>query len=309
MTPFDHIASAKIVASSLSSFGARLDTLQVRYWRPIHGEVMTHRVFSRNAASGRAVPILTVLGRNETYVPRFRKNKPGMQAGDYLHPVAQLAAEGIWNRMAAVCREGCEALGSKDGLNVHKQWANRPMEWFGWIDVLISSTEWSNFDALRIHDDAQDEMKLLAELISLARLEAKPRQLLPGDWHLPYVVEEDYDRIARAVRDRALPDEARMVLHLMEQARGLYDVSDVIKLKIATSAARCCRLSYAKLDGTPASLQDEMRRYLQLGESAPLHASPFEHQARGLGALEDPALQGNFTGFAQYRKFLPNECL
>ena len=35
----------------------RLITFVLRYPRFIHGEVMTHRSFSRNAASSRAIPV------------------------------------------------------------------------------------------------------------------------------------------------------------------------------------------------------------------------------------------------------------
>ena len=49
--------SARILLDSLSPSGARLTTMEVRYPRFIHSEMMTHRVFSRNAASSRAIPI------------------------------------------------------------------------------------------------------------------------------------------------------------------------------------------------------------------------------------------------------------
>jgi hypothetical protein len=49
--------SARVLLDSRSPSGARLTTLEVRYPRFIHSEMMTHRVFSRNAASSRAIPI------------------------------------------------------------------------------------------------------------------------------------------------------------------------------------------------------------------------------------------------------------
>jgi thymidylate synthase ThyX len=49
--------SAKIIADSVSAEGVRLTTMQLRYPRFIHAELMTHRVFSRNARSSRAVPV------------------------------------------------------------------------------------------------------------------------------------------------------------------------------------------------------------------------------------------------------------
>ena len=52
---------AKIICDSISPVGARITTFELVYPRFIHGEFMTHRVFSRNAASSRAIPVKTFL--------------------------------------------------------------------------------------------------------------------------------------------------------------------------------------------------------------------------------------------------------
>ena len=50
--------SAKIIADSYSAInGKRITTFELVYPRFIHSELMTHRLFSRNAMSSRAVPI------------------------------------------------------------------------------------------------------------------------------------------------------------------------------------------------------------------------------------------------------------
>src|SRR5882724_5311265 len=132
----------------------RLITVRLRYWRPIHSELMTHRVFSRNARSSRAVPVVTLL-KEEPYIPHFMKNQPGMQALEELEPEALEAAQMIWKDMIEKTRFGVKALHE---LGVHKQWANRPLEWFGWIDVLVTSTDWANWFALRDHPAAMPEI-------------------------------------------------------------------------------------------------------------------------------------------------------
>ena len=48
--------SAKIVADSIDERGNRITTYLLTYWRAIHSELLTHRMFSRNAASSRAIP-------------------------------------------------------------------------------------------------------------------------------------------------------------------------------------------------------------------------------------------------------------
>ena len=45
----------EILADSLSPQGNRLTTFKITYPRIVHAELMTHRVFSRNAASSRAI--------------------------------------------------------------------------------------------------------------------------------------------------------------------------------------------------------------------------------------------------------------
>jgi len=307
--------SAKSIASSISEdTGARIDTLQVRYWRPIHGEVMTHRVFSRNASSSRAIPHASLTVRDaDIFVPRFKKNKPGMQPGDYLEPEDQAKAERIWRDMAEYCLNATRELARKDGLNIHKQWVNRPLEWFGYIDVLITSCDWSNFDGLRIHHEAQDEIHDLARAMRDAREVVTPKSLKHGQWHLPYITGEDMDEVEHLVRRKKLPDgvisEVSLQLMALKHLDGNHGISARNALLLAMSAARCCRVSYSKHDGARPTIEEDLKRYLQLAGSEPKHASPLEHQARPLYPHEDEQHSGNLIGFAQFRKFIPNERL
>ncbi len=308
-TPQSSIASAKVIASSILPSGVRVDTLQLHYWRGIHSELLTHRDFSRNASSSRAIPIQTMLLRDEAYIPRFKKNKPGMSPGAYLADEEQIAAEAVWREALEACKKAAATLSAKDGLNIHKQWPNRMLEWFGFIDVLVTSTRWSNWDALRMHPDAQDEIRFLAEDMHAARSNVRPRHLKPGEWHTPYVTEEDEYQLAKMVRDQRLPDDAREVLSILASCRDLEMVPAQVLLTLAVSAARACRVSYAKLDGSPTTVADDMKRYLLLAKSAPLHASPLEHQCRDLTMFDPARLQGNLVGTVQFRKCLPNEVM
>ncbi len=77
--------SAKVIADSYNPDhgGNRLTTLQLCYPRLIHSEVMTHRAFSRNASSSRAIPVAKVLAQvreNPAMPVHWGVNKPGMQA-------------------------------------------------------------------------------------------------------------------------------------------------------------------------------------------------------------------------------------
>ena len=52
---------AKIVADSTNLQGHRITTFLLTYPRFIHSELMTHRMFSRNSASSRAIPFEKML--------------------------------------------------------------------------------------------------------------------------------------------------------------------------------------------------------------------------------------------------------
>jgi thymidylate synthase ThyX len=81
--------SAKIIADSISEseYGDRITTFELEYPRFIHGELMTHRLFSRNAASSRAIPINKMMDQVLTApaMPvEWGLNKSGMQAEEML---------------------------------------------------------------------------------------------------------------------------------------------------------------------------------------------------------------------------------
>lgn len=296
----EDITSKLIAHSECAETGKRISTHQTRYPRIIHAELMTHRALSRNASSSRAIPVTSILTRDaEMFVPNFRANKPGMSPGDWLTPEKQAEAEAVWREAAEACIKAARTLSNKDGLNVHKQWANRLVEWFGYIDVLISATEWRNFDALRDHGAAQDEIRLLARAIIPSRRQFGPTLLLPGQWHLPYITEKD-----RYEAGRGIFNYASRIREVLDTVDDCPDLSLNDALLLIASAARACRLSYSKLDGTPSTFDDDIERWRKLVPSNdPVHASPLEHQATPLGNLA-PKYQANFRGWGQFRQFV-----
>lgn len=86
----------KIISDSISPSGVRLTTFQLKYQRFVHSELMTHRVFSRNASSSRAIPISKMIEqvRNDPAIPvEWGKNQPGMQARENLSEDDQVKAK------------------------------------------------------------------------------------------------------------------------------------------------------------------------------------------------------------------------
>jgi thymidylate synthase ThyX len=260
---------------------------------------MTHRVFSRNASSSRAIPVQKQLDMiiSEPAMPlEFRLNQKGMQAGEALSPENQKKAEEIWLKARDAALGYCNELAA---LGVHKQYANRLVEPFAHISVVCSATEFANFFALRHHSMAQPEIAELARQMWDIYPGSKPKSLKAGDWHLPFITEEEikaaYDPGGSIVRDGVSYDV---------MVEPWTDWTKLIKM----SVARCARVSYLKHDGTQSSYEEDCALYDRLLAEQPIHASPAEHQARALAPRQGILVwSGNFRGWEQYRKMIPNE--
>lgn len=301
-----HHAEVQIIADSINDSGNRLTTFQLRYWRPIHSELMTHRVFSRNAGSSRARPSKRIIDqvRNDPWGPlHWGANQKGMQAKELLKASERVQAERTWMEAAHYAADSAQLLLE---ANAHKQIVNRILEPFTYIDVVVTATEYNNWFALRDHPDAQPEIQDLARRMKQAMDESTPKLLKPGEWHLPYINPVDWEYAHEFLKkDRLTRDEP-----WHEQKRDLL---------IKVSVARCARVSYKAFDGTYSPIEKDLGLYEQLLVSEPLHASPAEHQAtpdeeqsappNSHWSQEwlNPELHGNFTGWIQYRKTLDNE--
>lgn len=268
--------SARVLLDSISPAGARLTTMEARYPRFIHAELLTHRLFSRNSASSRAVPTRKMIEmvRTEPAMPLWwGRNQPGMQAFAEVDSAARELAEEEWRRALDDALAHAERLAASD-INLHKQLVNRILEPFSWITVIITATEWANFFTQRTHEDAQPEIKHLADLMLAAFRASEPRVRQLGDWHTPLI----------------LPDEEAVL-------------STEQRLQI--SVARSARVSYLSHDGSRDLVKD-LDLYAKLVEGgANGHWSPFEHVATPLA--DRNAWSGNFRGWEQYRKRFAQE--
>lgn len=260
----------KVIADSINAAGNRLTTLALQYPRFIHSELMTHRVFSRNAMSSRAVPVAKMLAqvREAPAMPvHWGANQPGMQAS---FEVAELAAaQKLWINAANSAANWAEEMME---LGLHKQVANRILEPFQWMRTIVTATEFGNFFELRTHKDADPNIKLLADMMEEGQDCSTPKLLKPGEWHLPYITDDD-----------------RQVLSSTE---------DLCKI----SAARCARVSYLTHDGASPDIEKDLQLFDRLAGARPLHASPLEHQG-----TPGETNTGNFKGWTQFRKLWEDE--
>lgn len=272
---------ATVIADSIYDGGPRLTTMELRYPRFIHAEFMTHRVFSRNASSSRAVPVEKMIQQvmDDPAMPiHWGRNQAGMQAREELDTLYLEAARRVWR---AACRDAVSSARSMAAMGAHKQIVNRILEPFSHISVICSATEWDNFFELRCHPDAQPEMQALACAMRDARDASTPAAVGWSGWHLPYIRDED----------RAEVRDSGFGMQWWALAR--------------ISAARCARVSYLTHDGRVPSIAEDLALFERLAGSRPIHASPLEHQAT---PARNRGLCGNFRGWAQHRKFVETEC-
>ena len=187
--------SAKIILDSISPNGHRLTTMEVTFPRFILAEFNTHRKFSRNSASSRAIPLSKQISKvmEDPFVPkRFGANKPGMQSDVWLEGEEHEFAVKAWLQDRDASVHYAEKLGK---LGIHKQWAARILEPFMWHTAVVSSTEWQNFfdQRLSAHGMAQPEMGELADCMGDALDASRPNMLVPGQWHLPYLSDYHFE--------------------------------------------------------------------------------------------------------------------
>ncbi len=266
--------AAKILKDSIALNGTRLTTFEVTFPRIVLAEFNTHRMFSRNSASSRAIPVEKMLKRvlDDPFIPIYwGKNQKGMQADQELTEVEQASARDAWlnSRDAAV-----EHTRNVLSCGVHKQITNRLLEPFMWHTVIVTATEFQNFFALRCHPDAQPEIRQIAVMMRDLYQRSKPETKLVGEWHLPLIGDNEVD---------------------------VWSVDIELVKKI--SVGRCARVSYLTHDGKrdPQADIDLCDRLQSSG-----HMSPFEHVAR---AMQVATPYGNFVGWWQFRKELPNEAI
>ena len=278
---------AKILLDSLGPSRERLTTWELTYPRFVHAEFMTHRLFSRNAASSRAIPIERMIDRvtSDPVIPIYwGKNHKGMQAREELTVEEQKIARVMWLGARDRAVTSCKALVQ---LGVHKQLANRLLEPWMWITVICSATTFDNFFHLRCHPDAQPEIKLLADMMQREYYTHQPTSVPAGAWHAPLVMPDDIELIKAYLKT------------LEPQSSSFEDAFTETVKKVST--ARCARVSYLTHDGKRDITADvELHDRLALSG----HWSPFEHVAY---ALEASHRIGNFFGWKQYRKNFSRE--
>ena len=298
--------SAKVIADSIGPTGIRITTFEIEYPRFILAELNTHRLLSKNSASSRAIPVAKLheqISTNPATPIHWGRNQAGMSASEELQGDDLGMAQYYWDGAKDAALRFAKAMSD---VGLHKQAANRVAEPFQLMKTVITGTEWSNFYYLRNHCDAQPEIQALAAAMYKAHLGSKPKQLEPGEWHLPYIWSS---------RD------IMGTLYYRDNSGNELPLEDA---KIISTSC-CAQVSYRKNDD---SLEKAKSIFDKLINSKPAHSSPAEHQAtpmplRYLGhedtqrKLWAPGIShqckdgsywsGNLQGWIQHRKTIPGE--
>jgi thymidylate synthase ThyX len=332
--------SAQVIADSKNEFGNRITTMVVTFPRFILAELNTHRMLSKNSASSRAIPFEKMLKSVEEnpFIPiAWQKDHKGMQGTEYLD-LPNLTRE-TWLEARNQAVEAAKYLST---IEVTKQLCNRLLEPFMWHTVIITATEWENFFALRcpqyLHEQsgkvfrskrdyanyctsigevimvdinwlklnkgqAEIHMMALAESMWDAMNESTPKELKAGEWHIPFGDNTD-EKLLLKYQNVLIGEEVNR-----------FPSIDELKIKIAT--ARCARVSYTVVgeEGKEPNYENDIKLHDNLLKAG--HMSPFEHCAQAMSRVRqdnkgelyfiDAEWSGNFKGFIQYRKTLPNE--
>lgn len=341
--------SCKILLDSISETGKRLTTMEITFPRIVLSEFNTHRAFSRNSASSRAIPFSKQIEKvkNHPFIPeRFPLNCSGMQPQEYVTKDDSAYKYYVDYWLGATNNAVNRAQEFYDLKKPHKQIVNRLLEPFMWHTVIVTATEWDNFFKLRCDNNAQYEIKRIADLMYEAYhayehynksnkflykeenilindyteikgdgwIAILPQELKIGEWHCPLVSEEDYELI----NDYVNKD--------LQGTAGEYD-PDYWKLEFRKriSVARCARISYLTHNGK-RDIEKDLELFEKLKTSG--HYSPFEHVAtphfinysnltevywsnlnysNRFCDTRGNKYSANFIGWRQYRKDLPNE--
>ena len=281
-----------IVGHSLSTQGDELITVLATYPRIIHAEMLTHRMFSRNASSSRAVPVQKMIEavKNNTFCPfEFQKAHKGMQGSEYFTDEDKEDCIKLWLESAELALQQAEKMKEK---GITKQIINRILEPYQYYTVLITGSRegWQNFFELRcgnydgfksrkeaskeflekgnintstwseldwLHlNKGQAEIHIidLAEKIYDAVNESTPKQLQAGEWHIPMISDSESLKLS---------------------------TNDQIKL----SVGRAANTSYTVVgDGKELTLEHAIKIHDKCVEL--VHSSVFEHCARAMSDEE-----------------------
>ncbi len=309
---------AEVIADSVSPEGQRISTLEVIMPRVLLAELNTHRVFSRNSASSRAIPTHKQIRRvlEDPYIPSvWGKDMPGMQGTEPLTNPGEIEdAELAWldardtSVLAAVA-----LMGGSEQLeygSTGNRFTGEALE-----------------DAIELRERVEELRKttdFIAPVMQHRMHKQNPNRLLePWVWHTVVITSTEWNNFYGLRTDAAAEPHIQIVANKMleqhnastpeeltydewhlpyvrEEDKAEHPKETLLKMAVA----RCARVSYENQRDAGMVERDE-KMYDRLTSNG--HASPLEHPARPMTAeeLSVSTFNGNFRGWWQHRSDLP----
>ena len=299
----------EFIQGSINAYtNQRITTLVLEYPRIIHSQLMTHRVFTRNSSSTRAIPIKTSVQQIKDNPAKYlwTYNKAGMSGMDVTDPKELIDINNYWFFVMQANIKFAEHMDSH--YKLHKQHAGRVLEPFQNIRVCLTSTEWANWEHLRLDADAQPEIQALAKLVKevMDKNQDNYQYLEEGEYHVPFI-------------KRVFNEVDSKYYYLHPETHEELDLQEAINLSVSI----CAQTSYRKEDCSPEKTSKVID---MLFKGNKLHASPLEHIAtpvpKAMNHSDKPLFywpkgithmdrngkywSGNFKEFIQYRQLIPN---
>lgn len=306
--------SAKIVADSMTPQGDRLTTLEVVMPRFILAEFNTHRMFSRNSASSRAIPFQRMVRtiKENPFIPiAWQKEHKGMQGSEYI--TDELTIKSIIDDYLISRDMAIERATNLSNHGVTKQLANRQLEPFMYHKVLVSATEWENFFNLRCPQyqisefahDGKEFFKSKNELLDVYPLQADNTDIEwlllnkgQGEIHIMDLAEKIYDAMNESTPKQLkagewhIPYGDDIDLARVDYITLLENIKDTSILEVKIATARAARLSYQTLGDDPKiDYMADLKLHDILLASG--HLSPFEHCAQ---VMTEDEYYTNYSG-------------
>lgn len=333
---------AKILADSISERGDRITTYLLTFPRIILAEFNTHRAFSRNSASSRAIPFKKMVESVQTnpFIPiAWQKDHKGMQGTEYITSKDDIEnCISVWLKARdnaikqSICLNGAEGFEA-----VTKQLCNRLLEPFMWHTVICTATDYDNFFNLRCPEyliswypsDRPEALEPSQAIFkskkdAIARTEGECDNWTEEDWrecnisqaeiHIQALAEAMWD--ARNESTPKVLGIAEWHIPFAEDTQSLRttllsgkfndeeDITpDINKIKLEIATAKCARVSYTTVGSTSNSSHTaDIELYNKLVENG--HKSPLEHSCQ---VASDSNWYYNIKGFKSLRYIVENE--
>ncbi len=296
--------------------GVTIHTLLCEFPISILNQLLNHRAFSTSTSSCRAVPIKSAIDQMTANPaqPIWTAKGKGMVGEVITDPATLKAANVLHKQFTGTAIAQALAM---DELGIHKQNAGRYLTPHQNCKVLLTSTDWANWDWLRDDNEAQPEIQEAAKAMKIARDNAEVMDLEYGEYHVPGIA-----------RHRAINGDME---YFIEDDEGYEKVG--LKHAIMVSMSINAQTSYRKGDG---SLEKAEKIQEVLFNGRKVHASPSEHiatpmQPAMVRSVANPRLDipfneiimnlpegvtsintdgtlssGNFNSWIQHRQTLPN---